>query len=113
MKQFFLGYLFSVDNSDVVKGPDRAVSLNSWGRPVLYRGSRPLSRWLTRDLVQSTAATTSKRTTFRRRGNSAAALVPPGSRGRENRLGPGLVADSKTVALLSTAGEKSKTNSGR
>ena len=93
MKQFFLGYLLSALLIPTLSMAQTAQLTEQLGKTVLY-GDLALSpdgshvTW-----VQSTAATTSKRTYIQATsGNSSASVGQSGSRSRENRCGPGLVA---------------------
>src|SRR5205823_13706181 len=88
----FSGLLsFGVVNSEVVNGPDRAPH-RTVGKDCPLRGSRLVSRWLTRNLGS----------VYRRNhleadlyssdaGQFVRCVGESGSRRRENRCGPGLV----------------------
>ena len=107
MKQFFLGYLLSALLIPTLSMAQTAQLTEQLGKTVLY-GDLALSpdgshvTW-----VQSTAATRSKRTYIQATsGNSAATLVNLEAAGERIDADPAWSPDSKTVALLSTAGEK-------
>src|SRR5438477_19461 len=107
MKQFFLGYLVSALLIPTLSMAQTAQLTEQLGKTVLY-GDLALSpdgshvTW-----VQSTAATTSKRTYIQATsGNSSAALINLEAAGERIDADPAWSPDSKTVALLSTAGEK-------
>src|SRR2546423_5715736 len=107
MKQFSLGYFLSALIMPTLSIAQTAQLTEQLGKPVLY-GDLALSpdgshvTW-----VQSTAATTSKRTYIQATsGSSAAALINLEAAGERINADPAWSPDSKTVALLSTAGEK-------
>src|SRR6266478_2917679 len=107
MKQFFLGYLLSALLTPTLSMAQTAQLTEQLGKTVLY-GDLALSpdgshvSW-----VQSTAATTSKQTHIQATsGNSSPALVNLEAAGERIDADPAWSPDSKTVALLSTAGEK-------
>src|SRR5205823_8113837 len=107
MKQFFLGYLLSALLTPTLSMAQTAQLTEQLGKTVLY-GDLALSpdgshvTW-----VQSTAATTSKRTYIQATsGNSSPTLVNLEAAGERTDADPAWSRDSKTVALLSTAGEK-------
>jgi len=102
MKQFFLalfvpGFLAA----------QTAQLTDQLGKTVLY-GDIALSRDGTNVVwVQSTAATTSKYTHIQRTsGNAPAVMVNTGTTGERTDSDPAWSPDSKTLAVLSTSGEK-------
>src|SRR5438046_1876587 len=102
MKQFFLALLLPG-----FLAAQTAQLTDQLGRTVLY-GDIALSpdgtnvAW-----VQSTAATTSKFTYIQRTsGNAPAAMLNTGTTGERTDSDPAWSPDSKTLAVLSTAGEK-------
>src|SRR5207237_5277855 len=107
MKQFLLGYLPSALIIPTLSMAQTAQLTEQLGKTVLY-GDITMSpdgshvAW-----VQSTAATTSKQTYIQATsGNSSAALVNLEAAGERIDADPVWSPGSKTVALLSTAGEK-------
>src|SRR5437763_766702 len=107
MKQFFLGYLLSALLIPTLSMAQSAQLTEQLGKTVLY-GDLALSpdgshvTW-----VQSTAATTSQQTHIQATsGSSAAALINLEATVERIDADPAWSPDSKTVALLSTAGEK-------
>src|SRR5213082_3394863 len=107
MKQFFLGYFLSALIIPTLSIAQTAQLTEQLGKTVLY-GDLALSpdgshvTW-----VQSTAAATSNQTFIQAMsGNSSAALVNLEAAGERIDADPAWSPDSKTVALLSTAGEK-------
>src|SRR5436190_18119973 len=107
MKQFFLGYFLSALIIPTLSIAQTAQLTEQLGKTVLY-GDLALSpdgshvTW-----VQSTAAATSNQTYIQATsGNSSAALVNLEATGKRTDADPAWSPDSKTVALLSTAGEK-------
>src|SRR5437764_9423505 len=107
MKQFFLGYFLSALIIPTLSIAQTAQLTEQLGKTVLY-GDLALSpdgshvTW-----VQSTAAATSNQTFIQAMsGNSSAALVNLEAAGETIDADPAWSPDSKTVALLSTAGEK-------
>src|SRR6478735_11708130 len=107
MKQFLLGYFLSALIIPTVSIAQTAQLTEQLGKTVLY-GDLALSpdgshvTW-----VQSTAATTSKRTYIQATsGNSSPRLVNLEAAAERIDADPAWSPDSKTVALLSTAGEK-------
>jgi dipeptidyl aminopeptidase/acylaminoacyl peptidase len=102
MKHFFLACLFPA-----LLTAESMRLTEQLGKTVLY-GDIALSpdgthvAW-----VQSTAATTAKQTYIRgTSGNAPATVVNTGSAGERTDSGPAWSPDSKTLAVLSTAGEK-------
>ena len=102
MKQFFLALLLPG-----FLAAETAQLTDQLGRTVLY-GDIALSpdgtnvAW-----VQSTAATTSKYAYIQRTlGNTPVAMVDTGTAGERIDSDPAWSPDSKTLAVLSTAGEK-------
>src|SRR5438309_1950095 len=107
MKQFFLGYLLSALLIPTLSMAQTAQLTEQLGKTVLY-GDLALSpdgshlTW-----VQSTAATTSKQTYIQATsGNSSPTLINLEAAGERIDADPVWSPGSKTVALLSTAGEK-------
>jgi len=107
MKQFFLGYLVSALLIPTLSMAQTAQLTEQLGKTVLY-GDLALSpdgshvTW-----VQSTAATTSKQTYIQTTlGNSPAALVNLEAAGERIDAESAWSPDSKTLALLSSTGEK-------
>ena len=107
MKQFLLGCILSTLLTPALSKAQTAQLTGQLGKTVLY-GDIALSpdgshvAW-----VQSTAATMSQQTCIQpTSGNSSAVLVDLGAGGERANADPAWSPDSKTVAVLSEAGEK-------
>ena len=102
MKHFFLACLFPA-----LLTAESMRLTEQLGKTVLYGDIAVSPDGTHVAWVQSTAATTAKQTYIRSTsGNAPATVVNIGSAGERTDSSPAWSPDSKTLAVLSTAGEK-------